>query len=48
MSKDCRAWRNHSNKKFEYAEKAIEKDELMLCSLMKDNTKEKNTEKKKG
>ena len=47
MSKDCRARRNGSNKKFEEAEKAIEEDELVLCSLMMDNKKEKNTEKKK-
>ena len=42
MSKDCWAWKNGSYKKFEKAEKAIDRDELVLCSLMRDNKKEKN------
>ena len=46
MSKDCRAQRNGSNKKFEKAEKAVEEDELVLCLLTRDN-EEKNTQKKK-
>ena len=47
ISRDCRAQKNGCNKKFEKAEKAIDRDELVLCSLMRDNKKEKNTEKKK-
>ena len=46
MSKDCRVWKNGSNKKFEKAEKAIDGDELVLCSLRRDNNHEKNIEKK--
>ena len=37
MSKDCRAWKYGSNKKFEKAEKAIDGDELVLCSLTRGN-----------
>ena len=40
MSKDCRAWRNGSNKKFEKTEKAFDGDELVLCSLTRDNKKQ--------
>ena len=45
-SRDCRVQKNGYNKKFEKAEKAIDGDELLSCSLMRDNKKEKNTEKK--
>ena len=40
ISKDCGARKNSSYKKFEKAEKAIDGDELVLCSLMRDNKKE--------
>ena len=48
ISRDFRAWRNGYNKKFEEAEKAIDGDELVLCSLTRDSKKEENTEKKKA
>ena len=41
MSKDCWARKNGSCKKIEKAEKAIDGDELVLCSLTRDNKKEK-------
>ena len=47
ISRDCRAWKNGSNKKFEKAEKAIKEDELVLCSLMRYNKKEKILKRRK-
>ena len=47
MSEDCRARKYGSNKKFEKAEKAIDRDELVLCSLTRDIKKKKNMRRKK-
>ena len=49
MSKDGKAQRNGSYKKFEKAERAIDRegDELVLFSLMRDSKKGKDVENKK-
>ena len=41
ISRDCRAQKNSYNKKFEKAEKVVDGDELALCSLTRENKKEK-------
>ena len=42
MSEDCHAWKNGHHKNFEKAEIGIERDEddIVLCSLTKENKKE--------
>ena len=47
MSKDCRAQKYRSNKKFEKTEKAIDEDELVLCYLTKKIMKRKKFGSKK-
>ena len=49
ISEDCRALRNNSYKKFEKAERAVDRDgdELVLCSLMRDIKKKKIMKRKK-